>query len=149
MNLKVGDILEKIGNNDMEVLEVFEKIVAVRTIINSFCVYGIEWKQIIELEEQGWQLKKTEENKSVEVNFDHTTSLKISFCPACGTLEKKTRWLPGRKDVYWYMMDDGRITSKGWCCDYVDAGRYEIFNVFKTKEQAEAYRSELIERGKV
>lgn len=128
MNLKVGDILEKDEYDNRVIVEVFNNLVA-------YDDCGIKWMRIKDLEAQGWQLKKTEEENNWNI------------CSKC--IKKKTRWVPGRKDVYWYMMDDGRITSKGWYCDYVDVGRYEIFNVFETKEQAEAYRSELIERGKV
>lgn len=48
-------------------------------------------------------------------------------------------WKPKRRETYWYIYSNGEINTDEWNDDEVDIARWEIGNVFPTKEAVEAY----------
>jgi len=143
MQLKVGDILERVSPDPRGVLlkEDFIDTAEVLGVCGLivFLSSGGKWGYypLSSLELDGWQLKKTE-----GINMCHCFPL----CKDCS--KKKTRWVPTTFDKYFYLSDLGVVCQGGWEQSPFDKYRFSVGNVHQTKEQAEAYRSELIERGK-
>jgi hypothetical protein len=143
MQLKVGDILERVSPDPRGVLlkEDFIDTAEVLGVCGLivFLSSGGKWGYypLSSLELDGWQLKKTE-----GINMCHCFPL----CKDCS--KKKTRWVPEIGNHYIYLKDSGVAAMTEFKNSFEDKYRISIKNCFQTDEQAEAYHSELIERGK-
>lgn len=53
---------------------------------------------------------------------------------------KRKVWKPKIGEHYWYLYDDGKISTITWCGSKLDADRYKLGNCFRTEEEAEFAR---------
>lgn len=87
---------------------------------------------------------------AISLNENELSWFKIKDIEKAGWQLKKTRWVPKDKEKYFCVGQGGQIMQAVMLENNEgDIYRLSIGNFFETKEQAEAYRSELIERGKL
>lgn len=53
---------------------------------------------------------------------------------------KRKVWKPQIGEHYWYICDDGNISTITWCGSKLDADRYKLGNCFRTEEEAKFAR---------
>lgn len=52
-------------------------------------------------------------------------------------IKEPTRWKPEADQKYYFSDNDGSVGYNRWDGDHIDRNRFEIGNIFKTKEEAE------------
>jgi hypothetical protein len=50
------------------------------------------------------------------------------------------QWRPSLGSEYWYVNDAGLVDNNRWDGDRFDAGRWDMGNIFRTKQEAEQAR---------
>lgn len=58
------------------------------------------------------------------------------------------KWVPEKGDDYWLINSEGTIVSSYYENDSTDEFRLSVGNIYKTKEEAEAYKHKLINLNK-
>jgi hypothetical protein len=53
---------------------------------------------------------------------------------------KSERWRPSMRAEYWYINDTGVVDNNRWEADRLDIDRWDMGNVFRTKQEAERAR---------
>lgn len=85
-------------------------------------------------------MKITINDKQIELTPTQEATIK----EALGIKEKKGLWRPKNDDKYWLLDYDGSVVWSNWNEDYhPNKSRWEIGNVFPTKEVAEKHRDKL------
>ena len=63
-------------------------------------------------------------------------------------LKQAGRYAPNKNNIYYEVKPDGSISNKLWINDLLDFALWNMGNCFKTEEEAEANKAEMLEKYK-
>lgn len=152
--IRIREFLLKLLFPDVHtrVLNVVSKIKVLDNIYFQYDVPLDEWKKIRDLSDAIYYLEsaikrgfknmnKQEILKEINKTEEHLANMKKMLAEC-----EYERWKPEKGKMFYYLNSYNVAIPETWSSDYADAVHYNIYNCFKTREQAEAEAEKILVR---